>query len=115
MRTSVLPGMFCVCVCLRTHCTDLWDNGDLGTELVEPQLGHVHAIDEDVALRCLDDAEQAQSERRLPGSGAAHDPDLHIHTAIVEEHLPVSQITCRNQTAATKPWWTSRPSLLPGR
>lgn len=90
-------------VCVHTHCTDLWDDGDLGTELMESQLCHVYAVDEDVALRRLDDAEQAQSERGLPGSGAAHDPHLHIHIGTVEEHLQVSQVTCRNQRAATKP------------
>lgn len=87
--------MICVCVCACV-CTYLWDDGDPGTELVEPQLCHVHAVDEDVALRRLDDAEQAQSQRGLPGSGAAHDPHLDIQTVTVEEHLKVSQVTCWN-------------------
>lgn len=43
-------------------CTDLWYYGDSGAELMEAQLSNVNAINEDVALCCLDDPEHPQCQ-----------------------------------------------------
>ena len=56
--------------------THLGYDGEPAPELVQPDLPDVDAVDEDAAGRRLDDAEQRERHRALPGARPTHDPDL---------------------------------------
>lgn len=43
---------------------------------MEPDVSHIEAVDEDVALRGFQDAEQAEGHGRFASPSAAHDPHL---------------------------------------
>lgn len=58
--------------------TDLWYYGDSRAEIMEAQLPDVHPIDKDLALCCLNDPEQSQSQGRLPCASAPHYSYLNI-------------------------------------
>lgn len=58
--------------------TDLRYYGDSGAEIVEAQLPNVNTINEDVALCCLNDPEQSQSQGGLPSASAPHYSYLYI-------------------------------------
>ena len=52
-------------------CVHLWYDSQPVPEVVKAYLGDVDAVDEDAALRRLDDPEQAVGQAGLTGSGAA--------------------------------------------
>ena len=54
----------------------LGDDGQLRTQVMEPDVGYIEAIDVDFALSRLQDAEQAESHGRFASPSAAHDPHL---------------------------------------
>jgi hypothetical protein len=55
----------------------LGDDGEPPAEVVEADLGGVDAVDGDVPLGGLDEAEQAEGERGLSGPGPPHHAHLH--------------------------------------
>ena len=60
----------------RVWSCDLRDDGDSGPEVMEADMSHVDSIDNDSSARRLQDPEDSQSQRRLPGSCSSNDPDL---------------------------------------
>ena len=54
----------------------LGDDGQLRTQVMEPDVGHVEAVNVDFTLSRLQDAEQAESHGRFASPSAAHDPHL---------------------------------------
>ena len=54
----------------------LWNDGDPGPKLAEPQDPDVDAVNLDGAARGLNDPEEGQGQRGLARPGPAHDPDL---------------------------------------
>lgn len=56
--------------------TYLRDNGELGAEVVQANLGDLHVVDGDLARRRLQQPEEAQRHRRLARSGATNDANL---------------------------------------
>ena len=60
---------------IRTK-THLRNNGQLRSEIMQSNLSDVNAVDDDLSGRRLDDSEQAERQRRLPGTSTANDSDL---------------------------------------
>ena len=56
--------------------TYLWQDGELGAELVEAEPGDVDAVDADLPPSSLDDPEQSQGEGGLTRSGATNNTNL---------------------------------------
>lgn len=54
----------------------LRDDGELGAEVVQSDLGDLHVVDGDLSLRRLQQPEEAQRHGRLAGSGATNDTNL---------------------------------------
>lgn len=61
---------------MRNDYSYLGNDGDLGSEIVQAELGDVLSINEDGARGWLNDTEQSQREGRLAGARTPHDPDL---------------------------------------
>ena len=51
-------------------------DGESRPEVLQPEAGDVLAINQDAATSSLDDTEQTQCERGLPGTCAAYDANL---------------------------------------
>ena len=58
------------------QCANLWNNGDFGPEVVEPEFTDVDAVDVDGSFRRFNDAEQSEGQGRLPGARSTYDTDL---------------------------------------
>lgn len=54
----------------------LRDDGELGAEVVQSNLGDLHVVDGDLSRRRLQQPEEAQRHGRLAGSGATNDTNL---------------------------------------
>lgn len=54
----------------------LRDDGELGAEVVQANLGDLHVVDGDLARRRLQQPKEAQCHGRLARSGATDDTDL---------------------------------------